>query len=199
MPKKKISPKKESGKELKESTKSTKGKKKKVYDPSKDPQYDGSTKLLHPKQEVFCNEYLIDLNGAAAARRAGYSEKCARQQAVQNLAKHYIHTRMEYLMKQRARNLKIDQTWVFKNLMEVVGRCLEKQPVLEFDYDEKKLVQKVDEESGLGVWQFDSHGANKAMETLLKHMGDPEKDAPIQINTVTFNEIQSTHKPDDTE
>ena len=33
------------------------------------------------KQERFVEEFLVDLNGAAAARRAGYSEKSAKQQA----------------------------------------------------------------------------------------------------------------------
>lgn len=42
---------------------------------------------LTPKQARFVEEYLIDLNGAAAARRAGYSEKTARHIAAENLAK----------------------------------------------------------------------------------------------------------------
>jgi len=32
---------------------------------------------LTPKQEKFCREYLVDLNGAAAARRAGYKPEGA--------------------------------------------------------------------------------------------------------------------------
>ena len=32
---------------------------------------------LTPKQERFCQEYLVDLNAAAAARRAGYSKQTA--------------------------------------------------------------------------------------------------------------------------
>lgn len=36
---------------------------------------------LTPKQERFCQEYIIDLNGAQAAIRAGYSVKDARTQA----------------------------------------------------------------------------------------------------------------------
>ena len=36
---------------------------------------------LTPKQEAFVREYLVDLNGAAAARRAGYSARTAEAQA----------------------------------------------------------------------------------------------------------------------
>jgi len=36
---------------------------------------------LTPKQAAFCREYLLDLNATAAAKRAGYSEATAKQQA----------------------------------------------------------------------------------------------------------------------
>src|SRR5262245_41863153 len=42
---------------------------------------------LTPKQEAFVREYLVDLNGAAAARRAGYSKNSAKQIASENLTK----------------------------------------------------------------------------------------------------------------
>lgn len=42
---------------------------------------------LTPKQERFVEEYLVDLNGSAAARRAGYSEKTSGPIAQQLLAK----------------------------------------------------------------------------------------------------------------
>lgn len=43
---------------------------------------------LTPKQERFCEEYLIDLNATQAAIRAGYSEKLhesRRHKTYQNL------------------------------------------------------------------------------------------------------------------
>ena len=39
------------------------------------------------KQRVFMIEYLKYWNGAKAARRAGYSRRCAHQQAYENLKK----------------------------------------------------------------------------------------------------------------
>ncbi len=39
------------------------------------------------KQRVFMVEYLKYWNGAKAARRAGYSRRCAHQQAYENLRK----------------------------------------------------------------------------------------------------------------
>lgn len=57
---------------------------------------------LTPKQEAFCQEYVVDLNGAAAARRAGYSEKTAHEQAAQLLAKLNIAERIAELKRERA-------------------------------------------------------------------------------------------------
>jgi phage terminase small subunit len=45
---------------------------------------------LTPKQEAFVQQYLVDLNGAAAARRAGYSVNSAKQIASENLTKPYV-------------------------------------------------------------------------------------------------------------
>lgn len=42
---------------------------------------------MNRKQEVFLQEYLVDMNGSAAARRAGYSHKHARATASKILAK----------------------------------------------------------------------------------------------------------------
>lgn len=52
---------------------------------------------LTPKQERFCEEYIIDLNGAQAAIRAGYSEESARQIASDCLTKHDIQDRIAEL------------------------------------------------------------------------------------------------------
>lgn len=37
--------------------------------------------MASPKRKLFAREYVIDRNGAAAARRCGYSAKAAKQQA----------------------------------------------------------------------------------------------------------------------
>lgn len=42
--------------------------------------------MLTAKKQRFCDEYLIDFNGAAAARRSGYSVKTAHEQAARLLA-----------------------------------------------------------------------------------------------------------------
>ena len=48
---------------------------------------------LTPKQNRFIDEYLIDLNAAQAAIRAGYSKKTARSIGQENLTKPDIQTK----------------------------------------------------------------------------------------------------------
>ena len=55
--------------------------------------------MLTPKQQKFCDEFLIDLNGGKAAERAGYSKKTAYSIASENLKKPEI---VAYLNQKRS-------------------------------------------------------------------------------------------------
>lgn len=63
---------------------------------------------LHPKQELFCQEYLKDYDAVNACRRAGYSEAKARKKAYLNLRNETILNRINELNKQRFRRLAMD-------------------------------------------------------------------------------------------
>lgn len=131
---------------------------------------DESTKPeLTEKQEAFCKEYLVDLNATQAAIRAGYSEDSCRFIGHENLTKPYIRARIGELMDERNKRTLVHQDFVIYNLVEVSQRCLQKVPVMVFDPVKKAMVQKTDEE-GNNVWEFDSAGANRALELLGKHM-----------------------------
>lgn len=54
-----------------------------------------------PKQAVFIVEYMIDLNGAQAARRAGYSQKTANVVANTLLKQEKVARALAYAMKKR--------------------------------------------------------------------------------------------------
>jgi phage terminase small subunit len=74
---------------------------------------------LTDKQEMFCREYLIDLNATQAAIRAGYSEKTANEQGAQNLAKLSIQNRISDLKLQRNEQVNIDAGYVLRRLVEI--------------------------------------------------------------------------------
>ncbi len=73
---------------------------------------------LTPKQEMFCHEYLIDLNATQAAIRAGYSEKTAYNSGYENMSKREIQKRIEELKVERCERTKIDADYVLMRLVE---------------------------------------------------------------------------------
>lgn len=74
---------------------------------------------LTPKQEMFCLEYLKDLNATQAAIRAGYSEKTANRIATENLSKLVIQQRIAELKEERQSELQIDAKHVLKRLVDI--------------------------------------------------------------------------------
>lgn len=74
---------------------------------------------LTAKQELFCLEYLKDLNATQAAIRAGYSEKTANRIATENLSKPVLTARIAKLMEDRRKSVQIDANYVLKRLHEI--------------------------------------------------------------------------------
>lgn len=121
-------------------------------------------KGLTPKQQAFVAEYLVDLNGSAAARRAGYSAKNADKIASELLGKTRVREAIAAAMEERSKRVEIDADYVLTNLLEIVERCMQRAPVVH------KGEQVVDEE-GNSVWCFDGKNAIRALELLGKHKG----------------------------
>jgi phage terminase small subunit len=103
---------------------------------------------MTPKQQRFCDEYLIDLNATQAAIRAGYSEKNARNIASENLAKPNINAYITDRMAEKESELIADQDEVlryFTSVMRgesyssVLARCEDgSETVIEKPPDEKE-------------------------------------------------------------
>lgn len=79
-------------------------------------------KKLTPKQQRFCDEYLIDMNGTQAAIRAGYSKKTAGVIADENLKKPYIREYIDERMKGKEEKLVAKQDEVMQYLTAVMRR-----------------------------------------------------------------------------
>ncbi|MEQ9639927.1 MAG: terminase small subunit [Alphaproteobacteria bacterium] len=71
------------------------------------------------RRQVFIHEYLIDLNGSQAAIRAGYSAKCARQQAERLLRDPEVKLALDEAMQQRAEKIGINSEHVLRELMRL--------------------------------------------------------------------------------
>lgn len=110
---------------------------------------------LTAKQQRFVEEYLVDLNGSAAARRAGYSERTANRMASENLSKPDLATaifeRRAKLAEQTGRTVAA--------VMADIGRVRDDamKPVTDPDTGEKVMLSHKD--------------ALKALELEGKHLG----------------------------
>ena len=71
-------------------------------------------KKLTAKQKLFVDEYLIDLNASAAARRAGYAKKRADQIGFENLKKPEISKAIQQAMGERSERTEITQDRVLQ-------------------------------------------------------------------------------------
>lgn len=76
-------------------------------------------KGLTPRQERFCVEYLVDLNAAQAAARAGYSARTARVQGSALLAQPMVRARVEVLKRERNARVRVEADYVLARLMEL--------------------------------------------------------------------------------
>ncbi len=134
---------------------------------------------LTKKQKDFITYYLEDGNGTRAAIRAGYPEKSAAQMASKLLHKNEsIKAALSEERKLRREALGIDENWSVLQLRDVLEKCKEPVPVLEWDSDEHAYVNK-------GVYQFDSKGALGAIKQINELLGiGKEDESPSGMLTI---------------
>ena len=86
---------------------------------------------LTDRQQRFVEEYLVDLCGAAAARRAGYGLAAPHKQANRLMQMPKIREAIDQRMKDRAERLEITQDWVLSEWKKI------------YDADPRELEQYV--------------------------------------------------------
>lgn len=77
------------------------------------------TKKLKAKHEVFCREFLVDLNATQAAIRAGYVSRRAHVTGAELYGKPEIRARINELKQERIDQLGIDANYVLMRLVEI--------------------------------------------------------------------------------
>lgn len=121
-------------------------------------------KDLTDKQKQFVLEYLIDRNATQAAIRAGYSVDSAKQIAHQLMQKEEIHSAIQEQLKARSERTLIDGDYVLMVAKEMIDRCRQAEPVLEWDPDAKEYVKT-------GEWKFEHSGVGKGLDVIMKLQG----------------------------
>lgn len=76
------------------------------------------------RQERFVAEYVVTRNGAESARRAGYSERTARQIAAENLSKPDIQAALAAKEAELATRLEIDRQAVIGGILQSISTAM---------------------------------------------------------------------------
>ena len=115
---------------------------------------------LTDKQKRFVDEYMIDMNAAAAYLRAGYdcNEATARANASRLLTNANIVAEIDKRQQKLQEDAGISAKWVLDNLKYVAERCMAPEPM-------------VDKEGNIVDWRFDSSVSNKAIERIGRNLG----------------------------
>lgn len=139
---------------------------------------------LTAKQARFVDEYLVDLNAAAAARRAGYSVRTANVIGYENLTKPHIAEAIQEAMRKRASRCQVAQDDVVRELARIAFQGLasvaEWGPTglrlldsADLDDDAIATVKSVKETTSKdgGSLAIQQHDKIRALEALGKHLG----------------------------
>ncbi len=146
--------------------------------------------MLTPKQERFCQEYLIDLNATRAAIRAGYSEKTANNQSSRLLVNVGIQNKIAELKSKLSKKTNITAEAVINELAKIAFANVQdyiEEGNLAKDFTKIKRKKaaaiasvKLTESSGKDwstkVTEFKLHDKQAALEKLGRHLGVFEKD-----------------------
>jgi len=115
---------------------------------------------MNKQQELFCKEFLTDLNATQAAIRAGYSEDSARQQGSRLLTNDDIQANISKLMSERSERLRVSSDFILNDLIELKEICMGRKPVMITNKDGSITSTTI----------FEHSGANRSIELIGKHL-----------------------------
>lgn len=118
------------------------------------PQPEPKEKKLTPKQEAFCQEYLVDLNLTQAAIRAGYSRDTAHTTGWETIRKPEVAARIKQLREEAANGLNLTRERILQELSRIAFFDIRKivtadgavVPVVHMGDDEAAVISSIEVE-----------------------------------------------------
>jgi phage terminase small subunit len=152
---------------------------------------------LKGRRELFCREYLKDLNATQAAIRAGYSQDRARQTGCELLAEQEIQERIAALAEGRNKKLELDANLIIIELL----RMLTADPL---NYvDEAGVVKSlhdmtIDARRAISSFEVDTIGsANTVTRTKVKFWSKEKAAELLGKHLTLFKEVLTVEGLDD--
>lgn len=154
---------------------------------------------LTEKQKVFVSEYLKDFNGSRAYKVA-YPDCKTDATARVNASKLLTNTNISEAIREKAdkqlEKVDVDVSYIIKNIVEITERCMQHEPVTEYDPVNKEYVQVTAElfdENGnpageTGVYQFNARDGLKGLELLGKYKNIFKEN--VDVNVKTSNKLK---------
>ena len=153
---------------------------------------------LTPKQSVFVQEYLVDINALQAAIRSGYSKKTAQVQASKLLSNPKVQAAINIGMGKRAEKVGFSAEATLRELQNIVHFSVKNvfdengqlKKIHELDDATASAIAsiefatKMDGESPVHVCKLRPYDKTKAVDMAMKHFGLFEKDNEQQGNVV---------------
>ena len=161
-----------------------------------------SVAKLNDRQERFVDEYLVDLNATAAAKRAGYSEKTARSQGQRLLTNVDIQAAIQKRQARLRGKLEITQERVLEELAAIAfangtdfatinrNGLVRLVPTDDLPEDKKKAVASIKE--GQYGTEVKLHDKVKALELLGKHLGIFADKVKAEVSGPAGGPVQSS-------
>lgn len=154
---------------------------------------------LTPKQQLFIQEYLVDLNATQAAIRAGYSENTAYSIGQENLKKPEIQEAVQKFMKLREIRTQITQDRVLAELAKIAFSDLNE--FVEVDESGKIKVKPSNQVDGTVLSEISEsvtqngrtkkvklHDKMKALELIGRHLAMFTDKQEIKVNKTEEND-----------
>lgn len=154
---------------------------------------------LNPKQERFCQEYIIDLNATQAAIRSGYSKKTAYSIAERLLRNVEIQERLRELQNSRQQRTEITADMVVSELAKIAFFDIRKifddngNLISPTQLDDStasaisSIKSRIEKQSGEAddwaeVKEYKANDKLRALDMLGKHLGmfDKKEEKPIE-------------------
>lgn len=112
-------------------------------------------KKITINEELFINQYMVDLNALKASKRAGLSANYG----YKVLGRPRVWREIEGRLNEHRKSARVHRNWIIKNLKETIVRCMSATP-------------KMDRVSGEMVnWEFKANETIRALELMAKLEG----------------------------